>query len=153
MDYNMIQNFSETLNNHVARYRALVAGIALENRGLTPDETLRLPFVMRSQEEISMDIQDSVHLLISSIKDLALMLGLPLERQPLLADLAARLPEPFQSRVRADVADLERLKNITHAENEINSHYIEEAMRLVCGNLNVLSGFTRYMGQSYPDYD
>ena len=153
MDYDLIQNFSEILNNHVARYRALVAGIALESRGFTPEEALRLPFFMRSKEEISMEIQDSVHLLISSIKDLALMLGLPPERQPLLADLVARLPEPFKSRVRADVADLERLKNIIHAENEISSRYIEEAMRLVCGNLNVLSGFTRYMGQSYPDYD
>ena len=153
MDLEMIQNFSQILNNHVARHRALAASIALEKRFPAGQEAPHLPFEVLSKEEIAMEIQDSVHLLISAIKDVAIMLGMTPHRQPLLADVAARLPEPFKAAVKEDISDLERLKNIIHTENEMGSHYIEEAMRLVCGNLNVLSGFARYISQGYPEYE
>ena len=149
MDSKMIQKLCETLDDHLARYQELVDYVAQEKKYLLEHDLDGLFSSSKKKEELALDIQNNINVLIDSINETALMLGLPLEPQPLLAHLARLLPKPFDNRVNDGAIKLERLKNIILRENEANRHFVEEAMRMVGESINILTGANQLKGDGY----
>ncbi len=149
MDSKMIQKLCETLDDHLARYQELVDYVAQEKKYLLEHDLDGLFTSSKKKEELALDIQNNINVLIDGINETALMLGLPLTPQPLLADLARRLPKPFDNRVNDGAIKLERLKNIILRENEANRHFVEEAIRMVNESVNILTGAKQLKGEGY----
>ena len=149
MDITRAQNLCEILDGHLERYQTLVDYIAQEKKYLLELDLDGLFASSKMKEELARDIQDNIGELVGAINETALMLGLPLEPQPLLADLASRLPRPFGNQVNDGAIKLARLKNTIQRENEANRHFVEEAIRLVNESINILTGANQLKGDGY----
>ncbi len=149
MDIARIQKLCDVLDGHLERYQTLVDYIAREKKCLLELDLDGLFQSSKLKEELALDIQNNITLLIEIINETALMLGLPLAPQPLLADLAPRLPKPFDNRVNDGSIRLERLKNIILRENEANRNFVEEALRMVNESINILTGANQLKGDGY----
>ncbi len=77
------------------------------------------------------------------------MLNIPLVPQPLLVSLVEGLPRPYDNRVNDASIKLARLKNDIYRENEINRHYLEEALKMVGESINILTGANQLKGDGY----
>ncbi len=149
MDITRIQNLCEILDGHLERYQTLVDYVAAEKKYLLEMDLDGLMASSKVKEELAVDIQANIHLLVDSINEVALMLGLPLEPQPLLSDLVRHLPRPFDNRVNNGSIRLERLKNVILRENEANRRYIQQALRLVGQSIDALTGASQLRGDGY----
>jgi hypothetical protein len=149
MDIRIVQNLCEILDAHLERYQALVDYVGREKKYLLEHDLDGLFSSSKQKEELAMDIQSNINVLVDSINMTALMLGLPLEPQPLLADLVRHVPKPFDNRINDGSIKLERLKNIILRENEANRHFVEEAMRMVNESINILTGANQLRGDGY----
>lgn len=149
MDIRIVQKLCDTLDAHLERYQTLVDYVAQEKKLLLEHDLDGLFSSSKQKEELAMDIQSNINVLVDSINETALMLGLPLDPQPLLAHLVRLLPKPFDNRVNDGSIKLERLKNIILRENEANRHYVEEAIRMVNESVNILTGANQLKGDGY----
>jgi hypothetical protein len=66
-----------------------------------------------------------------------------------LADLAARLPQPWSGRLADGAQYLARLKNIILRENEASQAFIAESLRLVNESIDILTGAKQLRGDGY----
>lgn len=149
MDIRIIQKLCDTLDGHLERYQTLVDYVGQEKKYLLEHDLDGLFSSSKQKEELALDIQNNINTLVDSINETALMMGLPLDPQPLLADLVRRLPKPFDNRVNDGSIKLERLKNVILRENEVNRHYVEEAIRMVGESINILTGANQLKGHGY----
>lgn len=149
MDIIRIQNLCDILDGHLSRYQTLVDYVAAEKKYLLELDLEGLMASSKIKEQLAVDIQQNIRELIEGINEVALMLGLPLSPQPLLADLVRHVPKPFDNRLNDGSIKLERLKNIILRENEANRRYIEEALRLVGESINILTGANQLKGDGY----
>ena len=149
MDLSIVKNLCDILDGHLQRYQILVDYVAQEKKYLLELDLDGLYASSQLKEELARDIQENIATLIEAINQTALMLGLPLEPQPLLAGLARHLPKPFANQVNDGSIKLERLKNTILRENEANRLFIEEAMRLVNDSINILTGADQLKGDGY----
>lgn len=149
MDIIRIVNLCEALDSHLERYQLLVDYVAEEKKCLLALDLDQLFVSSQNKERLALDIQENIRELVDGINEVALMLGLPLNPQPLLTDLVPHLPRPFDNRLNDGSIKLERLKNIILRENEANRSYIEEAVRLVNESINILTGANQLKGDGY----
>lgn len=149
MDIKIVQNLCETLDGHLERYQALVDFVGQEKKYLLEQDLEGLFTSSKMKEELALDIQSNINLLIDNINETALMIGLPLDPQPLLADLVRHVPKPFDNRINDASIRLERLKNIILRENEANRHFVEEAIRMVNESISILTGANQLRGEGY----
>jgi len=149
MDITRVQNLCNILAGHLGRYQTLVDYVAEEKQYLLELDLDGLFASSKKKEELALDIQNNIGELVAAINETALMLGLPLDPQPLLADLAARLPKPFDNQVNDGAIRLERLKNNILRENEANRHFVEEAIKMVNESINILTGANQLKGDGY----
>lgn len=149
MDIIRVQHLCDILDGHLARYQTLVDYIAQEKKYLLELDLDGLMLSSKQKEVLALDIQNNIGQLIETINETALMLGLPLEPQPLLSNLVPHLPKPFDNRVNDGAIRLERLKNIIQRENEANRAFVEEALRLVNESINILTGANQLKGDGY----
>ncbi|UQZ88628.1 hypothetical protein C4J81_05165 [Deltaproteobacteria bacterium Smac51] len=149
MDIKIVQNLCDILDGHLERYQALVDYVAQEKKYLLEQDLEGLFTSSRMKEELAMEIQTNINVLIDSINETALMVGLPLDPQPLLADLVRHVPKPFDNRINDGSIKLERLKNIILRENEANRHFVEEAIRMVNESISILTGANQLKGDGY----
>ncbi len=149
MDITIVQKLCDTLDGHLERYQALVDYVGQEKKYLLEHDLDGLFSSSKQKEELALDIQNNINALVDDINVAALMLGIPLTPQPLLADIARLLPKPFGNKLNDGSIKLERLKNIILRENEANRHFVEEAMRMVGESINILTGANQLKGDGY----
>lgn len=149
MDITRVQDLCEVLEGHLSRYQTLVDYIAQEKVYLLNLDMDALAASSKVKEALAIDIQQNIQELIERIKEVALMLGLPLEPQPLLVDLVPHMPKPFDNKLNDASVKLDRLKNMILRENEANRRYIEEALRLIGESVDILTGATQLRGDGY----
>ncbi|MDR1920435.1 MAG: flagellar export chaperone FlgN [Candidatus Adiutrix sp.] len=149
MDLARIQNLCDLLDGHLERYQTLAAYIGQEKKLLLELDLEGMFAASQVKQELALDIQNNIAALVGAISETALMMGLPPEPQPLLADLVRVLPKPYDNRVNDGAVKLERLKNIILRENEANRRFIEEAMRLADETIDILTGAGRLKGDGY----
>lgn len=149
MDISRIVKLCEALEGHLERYQTLVDYVAEEKKCLLELDLDRLFVSSQNKERLATDIQDNIRELVDGINETALMLGLPLTPQPLLADLVPHVPRPFDNRLNDGSIKLARLKNIILRENEANRSFIEEAVRMVDESINILTGANQLKGDGY----
>ncbi len=149
MDISIVIKLCEALDAHLERYQTLVDYVAEEKKCLLELDLDRLFVSSQNKERLALDIQEHIRELVDGINETALMLGLPLDPQPLLADLVPQVPRPFDNRLNDGSIKLERLKNIILRENEANRNFIEEAVRLVNESISVLTGADQLKGDGY----
>ena len=149
MDISRIQNLCEILDQHLEYYQNLADYVAQEKNHLMELDLEGLFASARVKEQLALDIETHIGLLVEAINETALMLGIPLTPQPLLADLVERLPRPYDNRINDGSIKLERVKNLIMRENEINRHYLQEALRLVAESINILTGANQLKGDGY----
>ncbi len=101
------------------------------------------------KEKMALDIEAHIGRLMEAINETALMLNIPLVPQPLLVSLVEGLPRPYDNRVNDASIKLARLKNDIYRENEINRHYLEEALKMVGESINILTGANQLKGDGY----
>ncbi len=149
MDILRVQNLCELLDGHLERYQRLVDFVAEEKKYLLDLDLEALFAASKEKETLAMDIQANIGELVAAIGDTALMLGLPVSPQPLLADLVRHLPKPFDNRVNDGSIRLERLKNTILRENEANRRFIEETLKLVNESVSILTGANQLKSEGY----
>lgn len=139
MDIESIDSLCQALEEHLNRHRTLVEHLSRENECLMNANADELLLESMLRERAAQAIQDGTVNYLTAFKRTAEALDLPFSPPPLLTDLAALVPQPFRDRLKAGSAELARLKNIIFRDNEVNYHYIEEALRLVTANLAALT--------------
>jgi hypothetical protein len=149
MDTRRIHEFCALLDEHLARYQALVDYLAEERKLLLALDLEALWVSSRRKEELGRDIQAHIHELEAAIFEAALALGLAPSPPPLLTDLAACLPEPWRNRLSDGARHLARLKNIILRENESSQTYIAENLRLINESIDILTGANQLRGEGY----
>lgn len=149
MDIKIVQELCSILDDHLNRYQKLVDYLAEEKKCLLELDLDGLYLTSKEKEALAVDVQTHIHLLVETIKDTALMLGLSIEPQPLLSDLVPHLPSPFDNLVNDGAIRLEQMKNVIMRENEANRHFIEESLRLVNESINILTGANQLKGDGY----
>jgi hypothetical protein len=149
MDTRRIHEFCALLEGHLERYQALVDYLAEEKKLLLALDLEALWASCRRKEELGLDIQAHIRELEEGIREMALALGLPADPPPLLADLAARLPQPWGNRLSEGARRLARLKNVILRENEASQAYIAESLRLVNESIDILTGARQLRGEGY----
>ena len=151
MDTRHIQALCTLLDDHLERYQALVDYLAEEKKLLLALDLEALWASSRRKEELGLAIQEHIHELEAAISETALALGLDRDAQPLLADLAARLPEPWRNRLGGGSRRLALLKNIVLRENEASQAFIAESLRLVNESIDILTGASQLRGEGYTN--
>jgi hypothetical protein len=149
MDTWRVHELCRLLGEHLERYQALVDHLAEEKKLLLALDLEGLWLSSKRKEELGLEIQAHIRELETAISETALALGLPPEPQPLLTDLAARLPEPWRNRLNSGGRDLARLKNIILRENEAAQGFIAESLRLVNESIDILTGASQLRGEGY----
>jgi hypothetical protein len=149
MDTRRMHELCALLDAHLERYQALVDYLAEEKKLLLALDLDGLWAYSLRKEELGRDIQAHIRELETGISEAALALGLPSDPLPLLADLAARLPQPWSGRLSAGAQHLARLKNIILRENEASQAFIAESLRLVNESVAILTGATQIRGEGY----
>jgi hypothetical protein len=149
MDSRRIHELCTLLDEHLERYQALVDYLAEEKKLLLALDLDGLWAFSRRKEELALEIQAHIKKLEETISETALALGLPLEPLPLLADLAARLPDPWRGRLSEGSRRLAILKNIILRENEASQAFIAESLRLVNESMDILTGASQLRGEGY----
>jgi hypothetical protein len=149
MDISRIQNLCEILDGHLERYQTLVDFVGQEKQYLLALDLEGIFLSSQKKEALGLNIQNNIELLVESIREVALMLGLPLSPPPLLADLVTHLPRPYANRINDGSIKLARLKNIILRENESSRGFIEESLRLVNESINILTGANQLKGDGY----
>ncbi|MDR3038895.1 MAG: flagellar protein FlgN [Candidatus Adiutrix sp.] len=149
MDFLRIQRLCDILDEHLERYQVLVDHLALERKYLLALDLEALLLSSRQKEALGRDIQLHIQTLVEALGEAAPAAGLPSTPQPLLADLAARLPDPYRRRLNEGATRLARLKNIILRENEAGRAFIEESLRLLNESINILTGAGRLKGEGY----
>ena|GEM_PF-1817869 len=149
MDTRRIHELCVLLEAHLFRYQALVDYLAEEKKLLLALDLEGLWAFSQRKEELGRDILAHIQELETGISETALALGLPPEPPPLLADLAARVPEPWRNRLSEGARHLARLKNIILRENEASQAFIAESLRLVNESIDILTGASQLRGEGY----
>ncbi|MDL2260406.1 flagellar protein FlgN [Deltaproteobacteria bacterium OttesenSCG-928-K17] len=149
MDLTRVQHLCNILDGHLERYQTLVDYVAMEKKYLLELDLDGLFASSKMKEELALDIQANIQTLVECIKETALMLGLAIEPQPLLADLAPHLPTPFDNYVNDGAIRLERLKNTIQRENEANRQFVDESLRLINESVDILTGANQLKGDGY----
>ena len=149
MDLTRIQRLCDCLDGHLELYQALVDYLAQEKKYLLALDLEGLFQSARKKEELGREIEVHTQGLIEAVGEAALAASLPLSPQPLLADLAVHLPEPFRRRLSEGAVTLARLKNIILRENEASRAFIEESLRLVNESIDILTGASQLKGDGY----
>ena len=149
MDTRLIHGLCTLLDEHLKRYQALADYLAEEKKLLLALDLEALWASTRRKEELGLAIQDHINELVTAISEAALALGLAPDPPPLLADLAALLPEPWRNRLGEGARRLARLKNIILRENEASQSFIAESLRLVNESIDILTGASQLRGEGY----
>jgi len=149
MDTRRIPELCALLDEHLKHYQALADYLAEEKKLLLALDLEALWASSRRKEELGLAIQEHIRELETAIGEAALGLGLAPSPPPLLADLAARLPEPWRSRLHEGARHLARLKNIILRENEAGQAFISESLRLVNESIDILTGASQLRGEGY----
>ncbi|MDR0620343.1 MAG: flagellar protein FlgN [Deltaproteobacteria bacterium] len=149
MDITLIQTLADQLDVHLERYQELIDFLNEERHcllGLDLDGLLK---ISQSKESVAIGIKDSIEKLTENVSQAGLMLGLPDDRTPTLAEVAALCPKPFDNRINDGAIKLARLKNVISMENEANRHFIEYSLGLINDSLNVLTGADQIKADGY----
>ena len=149
MDFVRVENLCSTLGEHLNHYQTLVDYIAREKKFLLAQDLDSLMEASKEKEALALNIKNHISTMMDSIKEVALMLGLSLDPQPLLVDLVKHLPQPYDNLINDGSIKLALIKNIILRENEANRRYIEESQRLVNESLNILTGARQLKGGGY----
>ncbi|MDR1872647.1 MAG: flagellar protein FlgN [Deltaproteobacteria bacterium] len=149
MDIAIVAKLAATLEEHLAGYQKLVDFISEEKKYLLSLDLDGLLVTSQAKEVLGRAIQDQVAAVITSLSDTALMLGLPPVPQPTLQEVAALLPKPYGGKINELAITLARLKNVILRENEANRRFVQEALSLVNGSINALTGADQIKGDSY----
>jgi hypothetical protein len=149
MDLSVIRSLTEQLGLHLERYQSLIDFLEQEKKCLLSLDLEGLLVTSQQKEQLGRNIQNSIGALTSNLIDAALMLGLPTEPPPTLAEVASKCPRPYDNRLNDGAMTLARLKNIIGRENEANRRFIEQSLNLVNDSLNILTGADRYQGDGY----
>jgi hypothetical protein len=149
MDITVIAKLADSLENHLSRYQRLVDFLDLEKKYLLNLDLDGLMVTSQAKEELGRDIQAGIGLLTSALTDAALMLGLTLDPPPTLGELARLCPKPYGNKINDMAITLARLKNVILRENETNRHFVQEALNLVNGSINILTGADQLKGDGY----
>jgi predicted DNA-binding protein len=149
MDTRLIHELTTLLDEHLERYQALVDYLAEEKKLLLALDLEGLWASSKRKEELGLDIQAHIKELEAAISETALALSLPPDPPPLLADLAARLPQPWRDRLSEGSRHLARLKNIILRENEASEAFIAESLRLINESIDILTGASQLRGEGY----
>ena len=149
MDTRRIHELCVLLDAHLVRYQALVDYLAEEKKLLLALDLEGLWSFSQRKEELARDIQAHIRELETGISETALALGLAPEPLPLLADLAARVPQPWRNRLSEGARHLAQLKNVILRENEASQAFIAEGLRLVNESIDILTGANQIRGEGY----
>ena len=149
MDTRRIHELCEILDEHLERYQALVDYLAEEKKLLLALDLEGLWGFSQRKEELGLDIQGHIRELETAVSEAALALGVAPDPPPLLADLAARLPQPWRDRLSEGARRLAQLKNIILRENEASQAFIAESLRLVNESIEILTGASLLRGEGY----
>ncbi|MDR2141391.1 MAG: flagellar protein FlgN [Deltaproteobacteria bacterium] len=149
MDIAIVTTLVTTLEAHLDRYQRLVDYLSVEKKYLLSLDLDGLLATSQAKEELGRDIQKGMGLLINSVSDAALMLGLPNVPPPTLGELARLCPEPWGNRINDMAITLARLKNVILRENEANKRFVQEALTLVNGSINTLTGADQLRADGY----
>ncbi|MDR1606859.1 MAG: flagellar export chaperone FlgN [Deltaproteobacteria bacterium] len=149
MDIAIVATLVSRLESHLIRYQKLVDFLNMEKKSLLNLDLDGLLLTSQAKEELGRDIQTGVGLLIDSLSDAALMLGLPHNPPPTLAEVANLCPKPYANKINDMAITLTRLKNVILRENEANRRFVQEALNLVNGSINTLTGADQIKGEGY----
>ena len=151
MDARHIHELCAILDEHLEHYQALADCLAEEKKLLLALDLEALLAHCRRKEELGLVIHEHILELEAGISGTALALCLDISPQPLLAELAARLAEPWRNRLSEGARRLARLKNIILRENEAGHAYISESLRLVNDSIDILTGARQLRGEGYSN--
>ncbi|MDR1577976.1 MAG: flagellar protein FlgN [Deltaproteobacteria bacterium] len=149
MDIVLVAKLATNLENHLERYQKLVNFLDMEKKYLLNLNLEGLSMTSQAKEELGRDIQSGINLLINSLSDVALMLGLPINPHPTLAEVANLCPSPYANKINDMSITLTRLKNVILRENEVNRQFVQQALNLVNGSINALTGADQIKGDGY----
>jgi hypothetical protein len=149
MDVAIVAKLAQALKDHLGRYQKLVDYLSAEKKCLLSLDLDGLLATSQAKEALGREIQGGTSVLIDRLSDAALMLGLPPSPPPTLSELANLCPEPFGNQINDMTIALVRLKNVILRENEANRRFVQEALGLVNGSINALTGADQLKGDSY----
>jgi len=151
MDITRIINLVGQLDEHLARYQELINFLEEEKKCLLSLDLNGLFVTSQAKEKLGRNIQDSISFLITSLNDCALMLGIPLNPQPTLTEIANCCPKPYDNQINNGSITLARLKNIILRENTSNQRFVQEALNIVNESINIMTGADQLQGEGYKN--
>jgi hypothetical protein len=149
MDVAIVTKLVAALKEHLNRYQTLVDFIAAEKKYLLNLDLDGLLATSQAKEKLGREIQKSVVFLSNSLSDAALMFGASAVPPPTLTEVAKLCPKPYDNQINDMAIALARLKNVILRENEANKRFTQEALNLVNGSINALTGADQIKGDSY----
>ncbi|MDR2612314.1 MAG: flagellar export chaperone FlgN [Deltaproteobacteria bacterium] len=149
MDISVVNRLEERLQEHLVRYQELVDYLEQEKKQLLNLDLDGLLVTSKAKERLARNIIAGSRAFQDTLAEAALMLGLDGEHPPTLAEIAARTPAPYGTRLSEGAGTLARLKNLILRENETARHFVEESLELVTGSINILSGADQVRGDGY----
>jgi hypothetical protein len=149
MDLSIIQSLEESLLGQLAKYQELIDFLEIEKQRLLNLDLDGLLVVGKAKEKLAKSIIKSGESLKDSILEAALMLKLPSDPLPTLAEIAKAVPGPFGLRLSDGASKLARLKNLILRENAMAKRFVEESLDLVTDSINILSGASQIKAEGY----
>jgi hypothetical protein len=149
MDILKIQDLNNQLEAHLGRYQSLIDYLEREKKCLLALDLDGLLVTSQAKENMAKAIVEGMGPLTAAISEVGLMLGLGGQIPPTLPEIAALCPKPWDNRLNDGAMRLARLKNQILRENEQARLFVEEALNLVTGSINILTGADQIKGQGY----
>ena len=125
---------------HITLYETLAEHLSREQTALLEMDLEALQQAVKAKETTALKIKLMVPAVADAIADAAEELGLPREPRPTLAEIGARAPAPYGTRLARAGLALARLKRGIARHNEDNHSFVETAMEMINGSIAVITG-------------
>ncbi len=128
------------LDNQLASYQSLIDLLNEEKAALLNLDLEKVQETAKTKENAVLKIRLLLPALTESIKETGIILGLPEDPLPTLAELSAAAPQPWSARIRQAGLALARLKRAVARHNEANKSFVQESLQMTSDSIAILTG-------------
>ena len=134
---------------HIGQYETMIELLNQEQAALIALDLDRLQATAKAKETTVLKMQLTAPGLTRAAARAASALGLVVDEQPTLSDLAAAAPQPWSGRLQRAGLMLVRLKRNISSHSRANQTFIQESLDLVSGRIAILTGTHKPRPQGY----
>lgn len=130
----------ELVEGHIACYEELVEVLKQEQKALLSMDLQQVQENSKAKEAIVRKLKLGVTPLSETILQTARDLGLPVDPQPALIELAGAAVSPWSEKLSRVALTLTRIKRTVASQNEANKAFVKESLNMIGGTISLLTG-------------